>query len=150
MLKHKGVQHVDHVDLDGDVTEVCKKHFPWGNAWSDSRSKLCIEDGAAFVAKAEDASYDVIIQDSSDPWIAGEDGEMMPLPSGVLYEEEHICELYRILKPNGILNIQVRDFFKTPVICDDNRRGNIKQPSQSIVDMLYFSNSRIFFFQFVG
>jgi len=52
-------------------------------------------------------AYDVIIQDSSDPWTADENGVVIPLPSSVLYEKEHICELYRILKPNGILNIQV-------------------------------------------
>ena len=72
-----------------------------------TRANLHIRNGAEFVQETPNDFYDVIIQDSSDPWIAGEDGEMMPLPSGVLYEEEHICELYRILKPNGILNIQV-------------------------------------------
>lgn len=108
VLKHPSVERVDHVDLDGDVIKTCEKHFPqWGDAWKDPRANLHICDGAKFVRDTPDNFYDVIIQDSSDPWIAGEDGEMMPLPSGVLYEEEHICELYRILKPNGILNIQV-------------------------------------------
>jgi hypothetical protein len=35
-------------------------------------------------------------------------GDIHPLPSGVLYEEDHLCQLHRILKPDGILNIQVR------------------------------------------
>jgi len=110
VLKHKSVQHVDHVDLDGDVTEVCKKHFPWGNAWSDSRSKLHIEDGAAFVAKAEDASYDVIIQDSSDPWDIDDEGNLTPLPSAVLYSKDHFKHIFRILKTNGIFNFQAETF----------------------------------------
>lgn len=109
-MKHKSVQHVDHVDLDGEVTEVCKKHFPWGNAWSDSRSKLHIKDGAEFVAKAEDASYDVIIQDSSDPWDIDDQGHITPLPSAVLYTEKHFQHMYRILKPNGIFNFQAETF----------------------------------------
>ena len=109
VLKHPSVEHVDHVDLDKDVIETCEKYFPqWGDAWKDPRAHLHICDGAEFVRDTPDNFYDVIIQDSSDPWIAGEDGVMMPLPSGVLYEEEHICELYRVLKPNGVLNIQVR------------------------------------------
>eukprot|EP00536_Pseudo-nitzschia_multiseries_P002045 jgi/Psemu1/294674/fgenesh1_pm.27_\ len=108
VLKHPSVEHVDHVDLDEDVVRTCEKFFPqWGDAWNDPRAHLHICDGAKFIRDKPDNYYDVIIQDSSDPWIAGEDGVMIPLPSGVLYEEEHICEMFRVLKPNGILNIQV-------------------------------------------
>lgn len=111
VLKHPSVEHVDHVDLDGDVIKTCEQYFPqWGDAWKDPRAHLHVCDGAKYVRETPDNFYDVIIQDSSDPWIAGEDGVMVPLPSGVLYEEEHICELYRILKPNGILNIQGESF----------------------------------------
>lgn len=111
VLKHPSVERVDHVDLDEDVIKTCEKHFPqWGDAWKDPRAHLHICDGAKYVRDTADNYYDVIIQDSSDPWIAGEDGEMMPLPSGVLYEKEHICELYRVLKPNGVLNIQAESF----------------------------------------
>ena len=111
VLKHPSVERVDHVDLDEEVIRTCEKHFPqWGDAWKDPRANLHICNGAEFVQETPDDFYDVIIQDSSDPWIAGEDGEMMPLPSGVLYEEQHICELHRILKPDGILNIQAESF----------------------------------------
>ena len=33
VLKHPEVEHVDHVDLDSDVIDVCRNHFPWGSAW---------------------------------------------------------------------------------------------------------------------
>lgn len=56
-MKHQSVQHVDHVDLDGDVVKACKEHFPWGAAWSDSRVKLHITDGAAFASDADDGRY---------------------------------------------------------------------------------------------
>jgi len=111
VLKHPSVESVDHVDLDGDVIKMCEMHFPqWGDAWKDPRAHLHICDGAKYVRDTSDNVYDVIIQDSSDPWIAGEDGVMIPLPSGVLYEQEHICNLHRILKPDGILNIQAESF----------------------------------------
>lgn len=111
VLKHPGVEHVDHVDLDEDVIRTCEKYFPqWGDAWKDPRTHLHICDGAKYIRGLPDNYYDVIIQDSSDPWIAGEDGVMIPLPSGVLYEEEHICQMYRVLKPDGILNIQAESF----------------------------------------
>eukprot|EP00529_Nitzschia_sp_RCC80_P001776 CAMPEP_0113453826 /NCGR_PEP_ID=MMETSP0014_2-20120614/7552_1 /TAXON_ID=2857 /ORGANISM="Nitzschia sp." /LENGTH=374 /DNA_ID=CAMNT_0000345221 /DNA_START=214 /DNA_END=1338 /DNA_ORIENTATION=- /assembly_acc=CAM_ASM_000159 len=110
VLKHPSVEHVDHVDLDEDVIETCETFFPWGSAWKDSRAQLHIRDGAQFVRDAADGTYDVIIQDSSDPWVVAEDGVMRPLPSGVLYEEQHICELNRILKPDGVLVIQAESF----------------------------------------
>jgi spermidine synthase len=107
-LKHHSVEHVDHVDLDEEVIRTCEEYFPqWGDAWKDPRAVLHICDGAQFVRDAADGTYDVIIQDSSDPFVVGDDGIVRPLPSGVLYEEDHICQLHRILKPNGILNIQV-------------------------------------------
>jgi len=109
VLRHTLVEHVDHVDLDDEVIKTCEKFFPqWGQAWKDPRARLHIQDGAQFVRDAADATYDVIIQDSSDPWVISADGSITDLPSNVLYEEDHICQLYRILKPDGILNIQVR------------------------------------------
>lgn len=110
-MKHHSVEHVDHVDLDEAVIKTCEQYFPqWGDAWKDPRATLHICDGAQFVRDAPDGEYDVIIQDSSDPWVVGDDGIMEMLPAGALYEEEHICQLYRILKTNGILNLQGESF----------------------------------------
>jgi spermidine synthase len=106
VLKHESVEHVDHVDLDTDVIETCKKYFHWSDAWNDPRVHLHIADGAKFVRNAPNASYDVIIQDSSDPWKLGQNGEQVDLPSSVLYAPEHFHNIYRILEPNGVLNMQ--------------------------------------------
>eukprot|EP00568_Trieres_chinensis_P003881 CAMPEP_0183316316 /NCGR_PEP_ID=MMETSP0160_2-20130417/54565_1 /TAXON_ID=2839 ORGANISM="Odontella Sinensis, Strain Grunow 1884" /NCGR_SAMPLE_ID=MMETSP0160_2 /ASSEMBLY_ACC=CAM_ASM_000250 /LENGTH=367 /DNA_ID=CAMNT_0025482081 /DNA_START=27 /DNA_END=1130 /DNA_ORIENTATION=- len=110
VLKHPFVVHVDHVDLDGEVVKVCRDHFSWGKAWDDPRATLHIADGAAFVRNAPDETYDVIIQDSSDPWTWGDDGEVVDLPSGVLYSKDHFGNLLRILKPGGALNFQAETF----------------------------------------
>jgi spermidine synthase len=106
VLKHPSVEYVDHVDLDGDVVEVCKQHFPWYRAWEDERVKLHIADGAAFVREAADAAYDVIIQDSSDPWTWRDNGEQVMLPSSVLYSPDHFGHIHRVLRPAGIFNMQ--------------------------------------------
>ena len=110
VLKHDSIEHVDHVDLDVEVIEACKEHFSWGAAWDDPRVTLHIADGAAFVEQAVDASYDVIIQDSSDPWTADEDGNQVMLPSSVLYSRKHFANIYRILTPAGIFNFQAECF----------------------------------------
>ena len=57
-LKHTDVEHIDHVDLDKDVIDVCQQHFPWGaTAWSDPRVNLVVADGAAFARDAADGRY---------------------------------------------------------------------------------------------
>ena len=106
VLKHSSVEHVDHVDLDGEVIETCRKYFSWGAAWKDPRVTLHITDGAEFVQNAKDGTYDVIIQDSSDPSTWDDQGAVVELPSRVLYTPEHFAHLHRILSPNGVLNIQ--------------------------------------------
>jgi spermidine synthase len=107
VLKHDSVVHVDHVDLDEEVIETCKEFFKWGSAWEDPRVHLHIDDGAKFVREAADGLYDVIIQDSSDPWTVELDGRIVDLPSAVLYEEAHFQQMHRILTHNGVLNLQV-------------------------------------------
>eukprot|EP00980_Cylindrotheca_fusiformis_P003866 scaffold858_cov123-Cylindrotheca_fusiformis.AAC.42 len=111
VLKHDSVEHVDHVDLDEDVIKTCEIHFPqWGKAWKDPRVKLHIADGATFIKSIADGEYDVIIQDSSDPYEVEADGSITPLPSGALYEETHFCELHRILNADGIFMMQGESF----------------------------------------
>lgn len=110
VLKHSSVEEVHHVDLDGEVVDVCKKFFPWGDAWEDPRVTLHVADGAAFARDAPDGYYDVIVQDSSDPFTWEEDGGKQVLPSSILYSEDHFKNLSRILKSDGVLNIQGESF----------------------------------------
>lgn len=110
VLKHESVVSVDHVDLDGEVIETCRKHFPWGKAWQDPRVNLHIADGAKFVANAKDGYYDAIIQDSSDPYTWSDDGKKLELPSNILYSEQHFRHILRILRPGGVFNFQAETF----------------------------------------
>ena len=141
-MRHPSVEHVDHVDLDDEVVKTCERFFPqWGDAWKDPKVKLHIKDGAQFVQDAPDNYYDVIIQDSSDPWIIDDDGNKTPLPSGVLYEKDHICQLHRILQPNGILNIQVSCFIGGLLLLLSRRVAvNWRGRSQKI-DLFLWSHS---------
>ena len=110
VLKHPSVEFVDHIDLDAEVIEVCKKHFPWGPAWSDPGVMLHIANGSLFVANAPSNYYDVIIQNSSDPHTWNDDGSMHALPSEVLYMKNHFQNIHRVLKPGGLFNFQAEAF----------------------------------------
>lgn len=102
---------MDYVDLDEDVIEACKQYFPYGkNLWDDPRITVHIADGADFVRKAASETYDVIVQDSSDPWTTNSQGEMIVLPSSILYTSEHFTDIHRILTSNGIFNFQAEAF----------------------------------------
>jgi spermidine synthase len=114
VLKHQEVEHVDHVDLDGDVIDVCRNHFGWGQAWNDPRVTVHVADGAAFVKNITDGYYDVVIQDSSDPYTWEESsGEKIVLPSSTLYSHDHFQNIYRILKGDGVFSFQAEASIKS-------------------------------------
>lgn len=110
VLKHPGVEHVDHVDLDRDVVDICRVHFDWGACWDDERVHLHIEDGAVFIQN-KIGFYDVIIQDSSDPYTWNKDsGEKVQLPSETLYTREHFVNVWNALAHDGIFSFQAETF----------------------------------------
>jgi len=60
-------------EIDEAVVRVSREHLPAlaGRSFDDARTKLVIDDGAAFVARCKDA-FDAIIVDSTDPFGAAE------------------------------------------------------------------------------
>ena len=67
VIKHDCVEHVDLVDIDGDVIEVSKKFLPeMAESYSSPKATVYVADGFQFL-KDHKATYDVIITDSSDP-----------------------------------------------------------------------------------
>lgn len=75
----------------------------------DPRVHLHFADGSKFLAETED-EYDVIIQDSSDPFTWDENGEKIELPSQSLYTKEHFQHIERSLSPDGVFNFQAETF----------------------------------------
>ena len=113
LLKHPFIASIDHVDLDEEVINVSKQHFAWADAWEDERVNLIIGDGAAFVKEQSEKgqSYNVIIQDASDPFYLHDDGSKVVLPSSVLYDESHFESLHKLLRPkNGVLMFQAETY----------------------------------------
>jgi spermidine synthase len=83
-------------EIDGQVIEVCKRHYPWlRRDFADPRAELIVADGNAFIRSTRDR-FDVILVDSSDP--VG--------PSTVLHSRAFYAALKAILKPGGIIAAQ--------------------------------------------
>ncbi|MBE9140281.1 polyamine aminopropyltransferase [Nodosilinea sp. LEGE 07088] len=97
ILRHPQVEHVTMVEIDEAVVRASKEFLPTlSGALEDPKLDLRIEDGIAFVANAPDASYDLIVVDSSDP--VG--------PSEGLFSTAFYQQVYRCLKPGGAIAAQ--------------------------------------------
>lgn len=95
VLEHKAVEKAVMVEIDGAVIELSKQHLPKiaGDAWNDARADVIVGDGIAYVAEAPNASFDVIIVDSTDPIGVGE----------VLFTDSFYEHCARILGPDGLI-----------------------------------------------
>ena len=71
VLKHKSVERVTLVEIDGAVVEAAKKFLgEWGstNAFlSDPRLSIVVDDAAAWIDRYTGPALDVVILDISDP-----------------------------------------------------------------------------------
>lgn len=97
VAKHREVEHITMVEIDGTVVEMCKAFLPNHSqgAFDDPRLNLVIDDGMRFVAQCQER-FDVIISDSTDPIGPGE----------VLFSENFYQACRRCLAEGGILVTQ--------------------------------------------
>ncbi len=95
VLRHKTVTRAVMVEIDGEVIRLSKEFLPaiGGDAWNDPRAEVIVGDGIDHVKRAADASYDVIIVDSTDPIGVGE----------VLFTDDFYQNCARILTPRGLI-----------------------------------------------
>ena len=95
VLRHPGVKRAVMVEIDGEVIRLSKEFLPGiaGDAWTDPRAEVIVGDGIDHVRRAADASYDVIIVDSTEPFGVGE----------VLFTDAFYRNCARILTPRGLI-----------------------------------------------
>jgi spermidine synthase len=95
VLQHRTVQRAVMVEIDGEVIRLAKEYMPGiaGDAWNDPRAEVIVGDGIDYVKRAADASFDVIIVDSTDPIGVGE----------VLFTDEFYANSARILTAGGLI-----------------------------------------------
>ncbi len=90
-----GVQRAVMVEIDGEVIRLSKEFLPGiaGDAWNDPRAEVLVADGIDYVRRAPDASFDVVIVDSTDPIGVGE----------VLFTDEFYANCARLLTSRGLV-----------------------------------------------
>lgn len=95
VLQHRGVERVVMVEIDGEVIRLSRELLPMiaGEAWNDVRAEVIVGDGIDYVKRAQDASFDVIIVDSTDPIGVGE----------VLFTDDFYANCARILTARGLV-----------------------------------------------
>ena len=101
VAKHPEVEQIDICEIDGDVIDICRKYLPQtAVGFDDPRVRVTVGDGSEFIAQHQ-ASYDVIIIDSSDPIGPGEK----------LFTAEFYTTVKAALKADGIVANQSESFF---------------------------------------
>jgi spermidine synthase len=95
VLQHPNVKCAVMVEIDGEVIRLSKEFLPRvaDDAWSDKRAEVIVGDGIDYVKRAPDASFDVIIVDSTDPIGVGE----------VLFTDDFYRNCARILTDRGLI-----------------------------------------------
>lgn len=93
LCQYESIEHIDIVEIDEEVINVCKKFFPELCAsFMDERVHVHICDGLKYV-RTIDNVYDLIIVDSTDPFGPGEG----------LFTKEFYGNCYNALREHGIL-----------------------------------------------
>lgn len=93
LTRYETAEHIDMVEIDPLVVEVCKKYLPQTACrFDDPRVKIYYEDGLRFIRSREN-EYDLIIVDSTDPFGPGEG----------LFTKEFYGNCYKALKEDGIM-----------------------------------------------
>jgi spermidine synthase len=93
LARYGSINHIDMVDIDETVVNVCREHLPFTScSLEDRRVNLHFEDGLKFIRRFENA-YDLIIVDSTDPFGPGEG----------LFTREFYGNCHKALTDDGIL-----------------------------------------------
>ena len=103
LVQYQDLQHIDMVEIDPLVVEVCKKYLPkTACRLEDPRLTIHYEDGLKFIRSRQE-EYDLIIVDSTDPFG----------PSEGYFTREFYGICYNALKDDGIMvNQQGSPFYR--------------------------------------
>ena len=95
VARYPQVERIDMVEIDEAIIRLANEYLPQtaGVFTKETRLRLIIGDGAAFIKQAPDAAYDLILVDSTDPCGPGQG----------LFTKDFYGHCSRALTENGIL-----------------------------------------------
>ena len=95
MLHRFGIPHVDAAEISPEVADAARRYFePINEGSLDAPGvSLRVDDGRSFLRFQPAASYDIIVSEPSNPWMAG---------VSALFTDEFFAEVEAKLKPGGI------------------------------------------------
>ena len=103
LCRYPHIEHIDLVEIDERVVEVCKQFLPTvACSLDDPRVHILYQDGLKYIRRIED-EYDLIIIDSPNPFGAGEG----------LFTKEFYGNCYNALHEDGIMINQNESPFYT-------------------------------------
>jgi spermidine synthase len=99
VLRHKTVKEVEMVDIDDEVTSLCKHYLPGhaGKAFEDKRAAVYHVDARKYLESSKD-KFDVMIIDLPDPIEEG--------PAAMLFTQEFYQIVRNRLTNDGIITVQ--------------------------------------------
>jgi|GEM_PF-2170437 len=99
IVKHRYIETIDAVEIDGDLLDMCKKIFLFNNkVWSDNRVKIYVEDGKKYLEDYNGKPYDVIISTPANTY--KKDGSKnIAFP---LFQKSFLALVYKNLSNDGI------------------------------------------------
>lgn len=102
VLAHRGVEHVDCVEISEGVVEAARRFFRGVNrdVLEDPRVELIEGDGRLHLEHGR-RRYDVIVSQPANPWLAGASG---------LFTEEAFAAMRRCLRPGGLACVWFQGF----------------------------------------
>lgn len=118
LTRYNHVEHIDLVEIDKMVIDVCKKYLPKTScALDDHRVHIHYEDGLKYIRSCEN-EYDVIIVDSTDPFGPGEG----------LFTKEFYGSCFKALREDGIMvNQHESPFYDEDIAAMQRAHKRIKE-----------------------
>jgi spermidine synthase len=111
LCKHKSMERIDMVEIDGGVVEASREFLPElsGGAFDDPRVNLFIQDAFPFLKEAAGGQYDLIVLDSTDTY-EDEEGAL----SEQLFTSDFYTDCRRALSETGIVVTQADNLVFCP------------------------------------
>lgn len=94
LARHPAVEQVDTVEISPEVVEAARLFGPFNDQiLAHPKFRLALEDAKTYL-QITDRSYDVIVSEPSNPWVAG---------MAAVFTQEYYANCAARLKPDGVM-----------------------------------------------